>query len=106
MYVSTQPCRRISAEGREVSARFPVISGLAASPCQDACACLTKEPEGGNALCPEAARSGTGACHPDNNSKTPALVRRQTDPYYPFEQAVDVWARTFAALGINYKVRP
>ncbi len=29
---------------------------------------------------------------------------RQTDPYYPFEQAVDVWARTFAALGINYKV--
>ena len=32
------------------------------------------------------------------------LFDRQTDPYYPFEQAVDVWARTFAALGINYKV--
>ena len=35
-----------------------------------------------------------------------AQLCRQTDPYYPFEQAVDVWARTFAALGINYKVGP
>lgn len=25
------------------------------------------------------------------------------DPYFPFEEAVDVWARTFAALGINYR---
>ena len=32
-------------------------------------------------------------------------MRREADPYYPFEEAVDVWARTFAALGINYKVR-
>ena len=29
---------------------------------------------------------------------------QELDPYYPFEEAVDVWARTFAALGINYKV--
>lgn len=26
-----------------------------------------------------------------------------TDPYFPFEDAVDVWGRTFAALGINYQ---
>ncbi|KAJ9524541.1 hypothetical protein QJQ45_024105 [Haematococcus lacustris] len=25
------------------------------------------------------------------------------DPYFPFEDAVDVWARTFAALGIHYR---
>lgn len=28
---------------------------------------------------------------------------KATDPYFPFEDAVDVWGRTFAALGINYK---
>jgi hypothetical protein len=28
---------------------------------------------------------------------------RATDPYFPFEDAVDVWGRTFAALGINYQ---
>ena len=27
---------------------------------------------------------------------------KATDPYFPFEDAVDVWGRTFAALGINY----
>lgn len=33
------------------------------------------------------------------------LTRQETalDPYFPFEEAVDVWARTFAALGIDYK---
>ena len=25
------------------------------------------------------------------------------DPYFPFEEAVEVWARTFAALGIHYR---
>lgn len=25
------------------------------------------------------------------------------DPYFPFEEAVDVWARTFAGLGIQYR---
>jgi hypothetical protein len=24
------------------------------------------------------------------------------DPYFPFDEAVDVWARTFSALGIVY----
>ena len=37
-------------------------------------------------------------CHRPSNLQ-------ELDPYYPFEEAVDVWARTFAALGINYKVR-
>ncbi len=48
------------------------------------------------------------ACH---NSKPPARVpafppgdtARAMDPYFPFEDAVDVWGRTFAALGIHYK---
>jgi hypothetical protein len=28
---------------------------------------------------------------------------KATDPYFPFEDAVDVWGRTFAGLGIQYK---
>jgi hypothetical protein len=28
--------------------------------------------------------------------------RRSLDPYFPFEDAVDVWARSFAALGLTY----
>lgn len=28
---------------------------------------------------------------------------KQKDPYFPFENAVDVWARSFAALGITYR---
>jgi len=29
-------------------------------------------------------------------------IEKEMDPYFPFEDAVDVWARSFAALGINY----
>ncbi|KAI8915965.1 hypothetical protein EDD86DRAFT_197305 [Gorgonomyces haynaldii] len=28
---------------------------------------------------------------------------KETDPYFPFENAVDCWARSFAALGITYR---
>lgn len=31
-------------------------------------------------------------------------TEKALDPYFPFSDAVDVWARTFAALGIHYKV--
>ena len=30
-------------------------------------------------------------------------VERELDPYFPFEGAVDAWARCFAALGIQYR---
>ncbi|RMZ53669.1 hypothetical protein APUTEX25_003203 [Auxenochlorella protothecoides] len=30
-------------------------------------------------------------------------IETRMDPYFPFENAVDVWARTFAALGIDYR---
>ncbi|KAK9816558.1 hypothetical protein WJX72_001939 [[Myrmecia] bisecta] len=30
-------------------------------------------------------------------------TEREMDPYFPFEDAVDAWARSFAALGINYQ---
>jgi len=30
-------------------------------------------------------------------------VLHAPDPYFPFETAVDVWARSFAALGITYR---
>lgn len=32
-------------------------------------------------------------------------TEKALDPFFPFADAVDVWARTFAALGIHYKVR-
>ncbi len=28
---------------------------------------------------------------------------KEEDPYFPFETAIDRWARSFAALGIDYK---
>lgn len=30
-------------------------------------------------------------------------VTAAQDPYFPFEDAVDVWARSFAALGIKFR---
>ncbi|KAL3147698.1 hypothetical protein ABBQ32_002443 [Trebouxia sp. C0010 RCD-2024] len=30
-------------------------------------------------------------------------IEREMDPFFPFEEAVDVWARTFAGVGIQYK---
>ncbi|KAL4458233.1 hypothetical protein ABPG75_013098 [Micractinium tetrahymenae] len=30
-------------------------------------------------------------------------VEKKMDPYLPFDSAVDIWARTFAALGIKYR---
>lgn len=30
-------------------------------------------------------------------------IERRQDPYFPFTDAVDVWARSFAALHIEYK---
>ena len=51
-----------------------------------------------------AAAKGPAALQPWN---TPAAlsgdVERALDPYFPFSEAVDVWARCFAALGITYR---
>jgi hypothetical protein len=33
----------------------------------------------------------------------PGDTTKATDPYFPFEDAVDVWGRTFAGLGIQYR---
>lgn len=30
-------------------------------------------------------------------------ITKKLDPYFPFEKAVEMWARSYAALGINYK---
>lgn len=46
--------------------------------------------------CPDDRPAHTFNCSPGDTTKA-------TDPYFPFEDAVDVWGRTFAALGINYK---
>lgn len=46
---------------------------------------------------------GAQALQPYNMSYSLAgETEKALDPYFPFEDAVDVWARTFAALGINY----
>lgn len=59
------------------------------------------------------ALAGSHCCTPflhvhmsSNTSACDALagdIEREMDPYFPFEEAVDVWARTFAALGIQYR---
>ena len=48
-------------------------------------------------------------CHIDNcffvcyHHTSAGDTTKATDPYFPFENAVDVWVRTFAGLGIHYK---
>ena len=49
--------------------------------------------------------SGESALEPWNQSQALAGdTTRALDPYFPFEQAVDAWARSFAALGLRYVV--
>lgn len=49
-------------------------------------------------------RQGASALEPHNISYALAGdTAKAQDPYFPFEDAVDVWARTFAALGIRYQ---
>lgn len=46
---------------------------------------------------------GTSALEPWNQSFALAGdTEKALDPFFPFEDAVDVWARTFAGLGIKY----
>eukprot|EP00879_Flechtneria_rotunda_P031515 GHRR01034434.1.p1 GENE.GHRR01034434.1~~GHRR01034434.1.p1 ORF type:complete len:600 (+),score=162.71 GHRR01034434.1:561-2360(+) len=50
-----------------------------------------------------ATEKGPAALEPHNQSHALAGdTTKATDPYFPFENAVDVWGRTFAALGIQY----
>jgi hypothetical protein len=47
---------------------------------------------------------GSAALHPENLAYSLAGdISKLKDPYFPFENAVDVWARSFAALGITYR---
>jgi oligoendopeptidase F len=47
---------------------------------------------------------GAEALEPENTSYLlSGDVAKLKDPYFPFEDAVDVWARSFAALGISYQ---
>ncbi|KAF8067346.1 pam-b [Scenedesmus sp. PABB004] len=51
-----------------------------------------------------AREKGDAALEPHNISQALAGdTTKATDPYFPFEDAVDVWARTFAGLGIDYQ---
>eukprot|EP00878_Enallax_costatus_P001069 GHUV01001206.1.p1 GENE.GHUV01001206.1~~GHUV01001206.1.p1 ORF type:complete len:671 (+),score=225.42 GHUV01001206.1:78-2090(+) len=51
-----------------------------------------------------AKEKGESALLPHNISHALAGdTTKATDPYFPFEDAVDVWGRTFAALGIKYE---
>ncbi|KAJ3319689.1 hypothetical protein HDV06_006105 [Boothiomyces sp. JEL0866] len=50
-----------------------------------------------------AERKGKQALEPHNMTYAMAGdITKQLDPYFPFENAVDAWARSFAALGITY----
>ncbi|KAJ3271678.1 hypothetical protein HDV01_006457 [Terramyces sp. JEL0728] len=50
-----------------------------------------------------AERKGKDALEPYNMGYAMAGdITKQLDPYFPFENAVDAWSRSFAALGITY----
>lgn len=50
-----------------------------------------------------AAEKGAAALEPWNSPQAlSGDSAKEMDPYFPFENAVDVWARTFAALGVTY----
>lgn len=47
---------------------------------------------------------GSSAVEPHNiNYLLSGDIAKAKDPYFPFEDAVDVWARSFAALNISYR---
>lgn len=49
------------------------------------------------------AKNGTQVLKPWNQSfAMSGEIRTLQDPYFPFANAVDVWSRSFAALGIKY----
>ena len=51
-----------------------------------------------------AAEKGEAALKPWNTSQALAGdVTKKQDPYFPFEEAISAWARSFAALGIKYR---
>jgi hypothetical protein len=51
-----------------------------------------------------AAEKGAAALQPWNMGHAlSGDVTRAQDPFFPFEDAVDVWARSFAAMGIQYE---
>lgn len=51
-----------------------------------------------------ASEKGASALQPWNTGYALAGdTEKALDPYFPFEDAVDIWARCFAALGINYR---
>eukprot|EP01059_Diplonema_ambulator_P009016 TRINITY_DN1878_c0_g1_i1.p1 TRINITY_DN1878_c0_g1~~TRINITY_DN1878_c0_g1_i1.p1 ORF type:complete len:646 (+),score=284.41 TRINITY_DN1878_c0_g1_i1:996-2933(+) len=51
-----------------------------------------------------AAEYGESALEPWNlRYKIAGDVIKETDPYFPFTEAVSAWARSFAAMGIEYK---
>jgi len=47
---------------------------------------------------------GEAALNPWNTSQALAGdVTKKQDPYFPFEEAISAWARSFAAMGIRYR---
>ena len=51
-----------------------------------------------------AAEKGEAALKPWNTSQALAGdVTKKQDPYFPFEEAISAWARSFATLGIKYR---
>ena len=50
------------------------------------------------------AAKGPAALEPQNtNYLLSGDLARRKDPFFPFEDAVDIWARSFAALNISYR---
>lgn len=82
------------AEGITMQDLFAMLDGLEQQtrPLMESARKQLAEQKGESALCPW-----------NIGYSLAGDVEKKMDPYLPFEAAVDVWARTFAALGIRYR---
>lgn len=93
-YVDFYDMKVTMAEGFSKEVLFSILNGLEEETrpiMQQALATLKEE-------------KGVEAMEPHNtNYLLSGNIAKRKDPYFPFEDAVDIWARSFAALNISYR---
>ena len=93
-YVDFYDMKVTQAEGFSKEVLFSILDGLEAE----------TRPIMQQAWQTLSADKGMAALEPHNtNYLLSGDLAKRKDPYFPFEDAVDIWARSFAALNISYR---
>lgn len=93
-YVDFYDMKVTQAEGFSKDVLFSILDGLE----------VETRPILQEALVTLKASKGVQAVAPHNiNYLLSGDMAKRKDPYFPFEDAVDVWARSFAAMDISYR---